>query len=144
MPTRAGTRRTAVLGPLGGYWRPALVLLLLAGTYLFSGSYGTAGLGPARIAFTLLFMGFGPGLALLGILRLDDLVLEISLAVALSIAIEMVMATGMVMVNHWAPDDEVATMALLTLIGAGAQIVQVARLKRRAGSVRPGTAKQEP
>lgn len=144
MSTRAGTRRTAVLGPVGGYWRVVLVLLLLGGTYLFRGSEGTSGFGSARIGFTLLFMGFGPGLAVMGMLRLDDLVLEISLAVALSIALEMVMATGMVMVNRWSPNTELAAMAVLAVIGAAVQIVQVTRVKRRTGSARGDGATQAP
>ncbi|HLI55903.1 MAG TPA: hypothetical protein VKY26_02605 [Actinomycetota bacterium] len=142
--SRAGRRGTAVLGPLGGYWRVVLVAVLIAGTFLFRGSYGSTGAGPLRIAFTLLFMGFGPGMAVMGLLRLDDLVLEISLALALSLGLEMVLATGMIMVKHWVPNDELLAMVLLTVVGAAFQAVQVAKLRQRAGSSRAEPAKREP
>lgn len=141
--SRAGSRGTIALGPLRGYWRVALVGVLLAGTYGFHGSYGSTGLGPLRVAFTLLFMGFGPGLSMIGLLRLDDLVLDISLALALSIGLEMVMATGMVMVNHWEPNDEVLAMAALAAIGAAVQVAQVTRLRQRASSASTEPSNQE-
>jgi peptidoglycan/LPS O-acetylase OafA/YrhL len=131
---------TAALGPLGGFWRLAIVVALVAGTLALHGSSGSTGLGPLRATFTLLFLGFGPGLALMGIVRLDDLVLEISLAVALSLALDTIVATGMTMLHHWVPTDEVLGLAVLSLAGVAVQGPQVFKLRHRLHQARSETA----
>lgn len=128
---RVPARGRAPLGPLGGYWRVAALGALLAGTFVFRGASGSAGLGPVRAAFTLAFLGIGPGLAIVGILRLDDLVAEFSLALAVSLSLDTLLATGMTLFGAWAPATGVLVMAAITVGGALIQVNQLRQLKHR-------------
>jgi uncharacterized membrane protein len=84
-----------------------------------------------RATFTLAFFGFAPGLAIMGILRLDDLVLEISLALAVSLSLDTVLATRMTLFNGWHTGNGVLVMAAVTVAGALVQVNQVRQLKHR-------------
>lgn len=119
------------LGPFGGYWRVAIIGVLLAGTVVLHGIHGGKVVSGVSAGVTLAFLAAGPGLALMGLLRLDDLVLEISLAVALSLAVETILAMVMLLLRHWVPGNALAAVGLVAAAGAAAQANQVAKLKRR-------------
>lgn len=124
-------RASAGLGPLGGYWRPGIVAVLVAGAFVFHGAATASGLGIVRGTFTLLLMGFGPGLAIMGVLRVDDLVLELSLALALSLAIDTLLAMAMILLHHWTPTSGLFMVMALSALGCLVQASQVRHLKAR-------------
>lgn len=124
---RAGTG----LGPLGGYWRPVVVAVLVAGALAFHKATAGTGLGYMRGTFTLLLLGFGPGLAVMGVLRMDDLVLEFSLVLALSIAIDTLLAMGMILLHHWSPSNGLLLIMAFSMLGCLVQASQVGRLRTK-------------
>jgi hypothetical protein len=119
------------MGPFGGFWRVVLVGFLLAGALVLRNAAGGPTLGGIKAGFMLVFLTMGPGLAVVGLLRLDDLMLELSLSLAVSLSLETVLAVGMILLKHWAPQTEFAVLAGLAGIGAIAQTNQVAQLKHR-------------
>ena len=104
-------------GPLGGYWRIAVIAVLLVPTFALSAVSDVPSLDTIRAAVTLAFMAAGPGMALMGLLRLDDLLLELSLALALSLVLETIVAMAM--------------LEVVDVIGVLAQANQVSKLKQR-------------
>ena len=122
----------ARLGPLGGYWRIAVIGVLVVPTFLLSAASDVPSLGPVRAAVTLAFMAAGPGMALMGLLRLDDLLLELSLALALSLVLETIVALAMLLLKRWVPSAGLIVLEVVAVIGALAQANQVTRLKQRA------------
>ena len=121
----------ASLGPLGGYWRIAVIAVLLVPTFALSAVSDVPSLDTIRAAVTLAFMAAGPGMALMGLLRLDDLLLELSLALALSLVLETIVAMAMLLLKHWAPSGGLIVLEVVAVIGAVAQASQVTRLKQR-------------
>ncbi|MFN2591406.1 MAG: hypothetical protein ABR532_01030 [Candidatus Dormibacteria bacterium] len=119
------------LGPLGGYWRVAIIGVLLVPTVALSALSDVPSLDAARAAVTLLFMAAGPGMALMGLLRLDDLLLEFSLALALSLVVETMIAMAMLLLKHWVPSVGLIALEIVTAIGAIVQVNQVNVLKQR-------------
>ena len=133
MKVSGGDTRPAPLrlGPAGGYWRVVVIAVLLGATLALH-AQGSHTLDAIRGGVTLAFMAAGPGMAIMGLLRLDDLLLELSLALALSLALETIIAMAMLILKHWIPSDGLLTVEVLTAIGALAQVVQVQKLKRRS------------
>jgi len=120
----------APLGPLGGYWRIVLVGVLLVATVVLH-AIGGESLAAVRGGVTLAFMAAGPGLAIMGLLRLDDLLLELSLALALSLVIETILAMAMLLLRHWIPSDGLMAVEVLAGLGVLLQVNQVSKLKQR-------------
>jgi len=129
-PVRPSPPSDAPLGPLGGYWRIAVIGVLLVPTFALSAVSDVHSLDPVRATVTLAFMAVGPGMALMGLLRLDDLLLELSLALALSLVLETIVAMAMLLLNHWVPAAGLAVLEILTVIGVLAQANQVTKLKQ--------------
>ncbi len=77
---------------------------------------------PLRGVVALWFFLTCPGLAIVGLLRIDDLLAEALIAVALSVAIGMLLAVAMVLTHTWSPVVATATLVALSLAGAGAQV----------------------
>jgi hypothetical protein len=127
------------LGPLGGYWRVAVIGALLLLTVVLQPLSEAGGLDAIRAAVTLAFMAAGPGMALMGLLRLDDLLLELSLALALSLVLETILAMALLLLRHWAPSEGLIVLEVVTALAAAAQVSQVYRLKQRNG-YRPAAA----
>ena len=122
----------APLGPLGGYWRIAVIGVLLVPTFVLGAVSDVHSLDAIRAAVTLAFMAAGPGMALMGLLRLDDLLLELSLALALSLVLETIIAMAMLLLKHWVPSGGLVVLEVLTVIGVLAQANQVSKLKQRS------------
>jgi hypothetical protein len=119
------------LGPLGGYWRVAVIGVLLVATVMLHALPGVPSLDAIRAGVTLAFMAAGPGMAFMGLLRLDDLLLELSLALALSLVAETIIAMALLLLKHWVPSHGLIVLEVLTAIGALAQANQIYQLKRR-------------
>jgi hypothetical protein len=120
-----------VLGPLGGYWRVAVIGGLLVATLVLQAVSPVQGLDAIRAGVTLAFMAAAPGMALMGLLRLDDLLLELSLALALSLVLETIIAMALLLFRHWVPSHGLILLEVLAGAGALAQANQVTKLKRR-------------
>jgi hypothetical protein len=128
------------LGPLGGYWRVAVIGGLLGATVVLHALSSVGSLDAIRAGVTLAFMAVGPGMALMGLLRLDDLLLELSLALALSLVVETIIAMALLLLKHWVPSHGLIVLEVVTAIGALAQASQVYTLKQRDDFPRAATA----
>jgi hypothetical protein len=136
------TPAPVVLGPLGGYWRLAVIGGLLVATLALQALSGVGSLDAIRAGVTLAFMAAAPGMALMGLLRLDDLLLELSLALALSLVLETIIAMALLLLRHWVPSHGLIALEVVTAIGALAQANQVTKLKQRIHH--PGAAPASP
>ena len=130
-PAQPSPAPPAAAGPLGGYWRIAVIGVLLLPTFALSAVSDVHSLDAIRAAVTLAFMAAGPGMALMGLLRLDDLLLELSLALALSLVLETIVAMAMLVLNHWVPSAGLVVLEVVAVIGVLAQANQVTKLKQR-------------
>ena len=128
------TAAPVVLGPLGGYWRVAVIGGLLVATAALQAVSAVQSLDAIRAGVTLAFMAAAPGMALMGLLRLDDLLLELSLALALSLVLETIIAMALLLFRHWVPSHGLIVLEVLAGVGALAQANQVTKLKRRTHS----------
>ena len=126
------TPAPVVLGPLGGYWRVAVIGGLLVATLALQALSPVPSLDAIRAGVTLAFMAAAPGMALMGLLRLDDLLLELSLALALSLVLETIIAMALLLFRHWVPSHGLMVLEVFAGLGALAQANQVTKLKRRA------------
>jgi hypothetical protein len=83
--------------------------------------------GPARPVAVLVFLVLGPGLAVTGFVRFDDVRSELVVAVPLSLAIGVLAGTAMSFARAW--DTDVALLGL-TLAAVAATAVQARRRAR--------------
>jgi hypothetical protein len=77
-----------------------------------------------RAPVVLSFLLLAPGLALVRLLRLQDLLMELSLAIALSLAVDAIVATLFLYANAWSLESIFLVLALLTLVSALADLIQ--------------------
>jgi len=87
---------------------------------------------PGRPLAVLVFLLLGPGLALTGFARFEDLLDELVVAVPLSVAIDVLVSTGMSFARAWNTD---VALLVLTVAVAGATGAQE-RMRRRAAPAR--------
>jgi len=118
--------------------------VLLVPTFALSAVSDVHSLDAIRAGATLAFMAMGPGMALMGLLRLDDLLLELSLALALSLVLETILAMALLLLKHWVPADGLIVLELVAVIGALAQANQLYRLKQRHPPDRPAATSPKP
>lgn len=78
---------------------------------------------PFQPYIVMSFVCFCPGMALVRFLRLNDLAVELSLAVALSLSVASIIAGAFLYSKHWSPLDTLTALVLLTLTCSVAQIV---------------------
>ena len=124
---RADARPSAA----AGYWRVLTIMALEAASLLLRAGHNGRPASALAAGVTLAYLAIGPGLAITGLLRLDDLILDLSLALALSLVLETLLATGMILIGHWKPTQELAVVEVLTVLGAIVQVNQVAKANRR-------------
>ena len=108
-------------------WPPliaASALAALAVTY-------AGATGPVRPLVALWFLAVCPGMALVRLLGLRDLLAELVLAVAVSLSLETIVATALVYAGSWSPQTTLDVFAGIALAGAAAQTA-VARRRSRA------------
>ncbi len=85
--------------------------------------------GPARFVAGLVFVTLVPGWALVGLVKLDDAALQISLSVATSLALLIILAQAMTALDIWRP------FALEVVVGLACvpSLAWQARGERRGG-----------
>lgn len=92
------------------------------------GSVSAAGGSSAlRTLLAVWFLLLCPGLALTGLLRLEDAWAELTLAIALSVALDTLIAGVMLYLGVWSPPAVLAIVVGLSLAGAAVQHARGAR-----------------
>ncbi|MBA2631068.1 MAG: hypothetical protein H0U84_08630 [Thermoleophilaceae bacterium] len=76
---------------------------------------------PIRTVLAVWFLLLCPGLALVGLMRLNDVWGELTLGVAISVALDTVVAAGLLYAGLWSPPAAFAILAAVSLAGAGFQ-----------------------
>jgi hypothetical protein len=94
---------------------------------------------PFRPLAVLIFLGFGPGLSLVGLFGISDLTQRLVLGMGTSIALDTLVAGVGLYVGLWSPSGIFFILVALTLLGAGLQLRAVARA-RAATSQAPETS----
>jgi uncharacterized membrane protein len=95
---------------------------LLASSVALSAAVAFDAHGPVRGVLALWFFLTCPGMAIVGLLDVEDALAEASLAVALSIAIGMLLALAMLVTHTWSPDAGAAVLVGLSVSGAALQV----------------------
>jgi len=72
---------------------------------------------PLRVALVAIFLLVCPGLALVRLLRLDDPLLELTLAVAFSLALAGLVAVALLYADLWSPGAGLVILVVITLVG---------------------------
>jgi hypothetical protein len=80
-----------------------------------------------RVIALLLFMIFGPGLALVGLLRLTDVWRELSLVIGVSLALDLVVVTALVYGGNRSSGTALSVLIGIAVIGAVGQVVRRAQ-----------------
>jgi hypothetical protein len=81
-----------------------------------------AGVGaPLRPLVALWFLAVCPGMALVRLLGLQDLLSEVVLAIAVSLSLETIVALIMIYTGAWSPQRSLDIIVGITLAGAGTQ-----------------------
>jgi hypothetical protein len=85
--------------------------------------------GPARTAVVLVFLAIGPGLALVGLLGLDDPLEECLLVVGASLVLDLLVAEALVLGSVWSAEACIQLLVAVAIGGAIAQIRLVPRVQ---------------
>lgn len=104
-------------------------LIILASSLALALTAGLGTHGLVRGVLALWFFLTCPGMAIVGLLEIEDLLAEALLAVALSIAIGVVVALAMVLTHTWSLAAGAAILLTFSVLGAIAQ----ARIGRLSG-----------
>jgi hypothetical protein len=81
----------------------------------------------------LLFLVFGPGLALVGLLGMDEPWREAALVIGVSLAVDLVLLTALAYNGGRSAGDGLAVLLGVTVLGAAAQVVLSAVRRRGEG-----------
>jgi hypothetical protein len=100
-------------------WGPPLVLLLSTLAMLFG--VAADGSSPARTLLVICFLAIAPGLAVVGLMRLDDPWLEAALVPALSLSIDAIVGGVMSYTGLWSPAASILILVVLSVVGAFGQ-----------------------
>lgn len=107
-------------------WPLALIALSLA-----AGLVVVSGVGaPIRPAVTLCFLAICPGGAFIHLLRIEDMLAKVTIAVALSLALDTIVALAMVLPGIWSPGWGLFVLICVSIVGVALRIGRVAN--RRA------------
>jgi len=82
---------------------------------------------PLRAALAFWFLLVCPGMALVRLLQLRDLLIELTLAIALSIALSTLVSEAMLMTQRWSSKGALAVLVGVSLSGAALQIYRLGR-----------------
>ncbi len=98
---------------------PVLIILsaLGAGLMTFGDTVSTM-----RRALVLWFLFICPGMAFVRLLRLNDGIAQLTLAIALSLALDTIVAGSMLYAGVWSPKGILSIVIALSLLGAALQI----------------------
>jgi hypothetical protein len=101
--------------------RPAVVAALSVVAVLAA----AAAVDPVvRVIALLLFLIFGPGLALVGLLRLRDLWRELSLVIGVSLALDLVVVSAFAYGGNRSSGTALAVLIGIAVIGAVGQVLR--------------------
>jgi uncharacterized membrane protein len=101
--------------------RPAVVAALSVVAVLAA----AAAVDPVvRVIALLLFLIFGPGLALVGLLRLRDVWRELSLVIGVSLALDLVVVSAFVYGGNRSSGTALAVLIGIAVIGAVGQVLR--------------------
>jgi hypothetical protein len=101
--------------------RPAVVAALSVGAVLAA----AAAVDPVvRVIALLLFLIFGPGLALVGLLRLRDVWRELSLVIGVSLALDLVVVSAFAYGGNRSSGTALAVLIGIAVIGAVGQVLR--------------------
>jgi hypothetical protein len=78
---------------------------------------------PVRPLMSFWFLVICPGMAFVRLLHISNLLIEITLAVALSFALDAILATVMVYAGMWSPEWGLAMLLVISLGGALVQLL---------------------
>ena len=127
--TQAGTSNTSRLnrtehdGLMAWQWSAvlALVAVLAGAAVIFDAP------SPLRPLAVLVFLGFGPGLSLIGLFGISDLTQCLVLGVGLSLALDTIVAGLSLYAGVWSPLGVLMTLVAITLVGITLQMWSVTR-----------------
>jgi uncharacterized membrane protein len=85
---------------------------------------------PVRVVITFWFLLICPGMAFVRLLRIEDRLIELTLAVALSLSLDIIVVEGMLFFNRWSAELGLGVIAFACLIGTSLQIWVVSRRAR--------------
>ena len=89
---------------------------------------------PVRSIFVFWFFLICPGLAIVGVLDIQDRLAEAVVAIGLSLALDTGVAIVMVLARIWSPDAGLGVLIGISLLGAAAQMELY---RRRRPALRP-------
>jgi uncharacterized membrane protein len=102
------------------HW-PALILMLTAASaVLVLGGVDST----FRPVVTLAFLAICPGMALLPLVRIDEPLSELVLAIGLSVALDTIVAASTLYAGAWSPDG---ALVILVVISAAGSVLQLVR-----------------
>ena len=87
---------------------------------------------PLRALLALVFIHTCPGLGWIRLLRLNDLLAQVTLTVALSLTLTALLALGALYLGRWSPPGMLLTLVMLALAGVGAELLVTGASARRA------------
>lgn len=77
---------------------------------------------PIRPIAALWFLVFCPGIALVRLLRLQDLWAEVGLATAVSLSLDVGVASMLIYTGYWSPNLGLTILICVSLLGAALQV----------------------
>ncbi|MDQ3781242.1 MAG: DUF1616 domain-containing protein [Chloroflexota bacterium] len=102
-----------------GFWPTVILLSATAlGVSVFADLQS-----PLRAILALGFLFVCPGMAFVPLLRVEDVLTELSLGVALSLSLDALVAGTMLYAGLWSPEWGLALLIVVSLVGALLQIV---------------------
>lgn len=99
----------------------ALVAVIAAAVVIFDAP------SPVRPLAVLIFLGFGPGLSIIGLLGISDLTQKLVMGMGVSLAMATIVAGLSIYTGLWSPLGILLVLTAMTLVGAGLQIWTVAK-----------------
>lgn len=104
--------------------RAAVILLITAGCAV---SVATAWISPVRVAFSLAFLLFGPGLALTELLQIRDIAQRFAIATPVSLGLETLLALTLVYAGAFSIRLAIAILATFTVVTLAVALVRIRR-----------------
>jgi polysaccharide biosynthesis transport protein len=129
LPTREADAPKPIAGIDADIWLAAVMVTVGAITLLLAFADVKTVLQPV---VTLLFLGFGPGAAFVGLAQGLELPVKIMASIALSLAIDAVIAQAMIWSDVWSPKAGLVLVVSLSMIGFALQFFQ--RLRKRVSA----------
>ncbi len=77
---------------------------------------------PLRFAMSIVFLFFCPGVAFVGLLKLQDVLTTLVLSIALSMSLSVIVSEAVLLTTGWSADQSFYILVAITLAGALLQI----------------------